>query len=333
MTRKLLLRGLVPGLFLLAFVLVLMAPAIIKNRLNAGLSDMPGGYRGTVQDVEIKLFEAGVVLHGFEIAKKDGSVKTPYLTARALEAKVVRGVERFRPELALRILSPQVNIVDADVERRTQFGPDMTLEDIAQKLPLDLRRIAIVEGEVHLRHFEAKPPVDVYVSHLNVRGDELSRCLPPAGACNAKFSVRGRPMGHGSLIVTGELNHDDAWTGDARGSLTNVHLNALSPLLTKYVEIDVKSGEAGLEGDLHLRGRRYFGALRPRLEGVDVLGKDSDGKRRVGREMVAGVAAHFIEKRDGRLTVRFEGEHGTDNLTFDLEVADHARAAADEEAP
>ena len=312
-------------LFVVLGAAALWLPGFIRDRINASLAIMPGGYRGHAESVSIHPVSLALHLEGFRIEKRDGSPELPYMRMQALVAEVVPAPGLW-PELELRFVKPQVNFVDAESNSKQMWGPHIDLAQLKKQLTLQLRRVIVEDGEVHLRHFGAEPPVDVYATHVNVLFDELTDCLPPSTACHATLTVRGRPMAGSALSAHGALVHDESespsWRFDLRALVDDLELRRVNSALIHYAKLDVQRGKASLRLALHQHDEHLYGSLRPLLSGVDVVGK-RDAHTRLGPELAAGLAAHFVEKRKGKVVLHFD-KRGTGALTGRLEVQDEA---------
>jgi hypothetical protein len=310
---------------LLMFACLLWLPAYVRHRLNASLAHMPNGYRGHTEEVSFHVWPAGLSLEGFRIEKRDGSVKVPYMRMDALEAKVVKGHGRW-PELELRFVNPQVNMVDAPSKAKQQWGPHIDLAELKRKLRLQLRRVVIENGEIHLRNFLSDPQVDVYATHVNVLFDEVTDCLPPSTTCNATLAVRGAAMAQSALRAKGTLKHgetgpqgkDESWRFDLTGEVKDLKLPRVNSALREYAKLDVEKGSATVGFSLHRHDLHLYGTLQPVLNDVDVVGeRNEDTKLR--NELAAGIAAHYLEKRNGNVLFHYE-KRGTGRLHAEVEV-------------
>ena len=308
-------------------------PGFIRDRINASLAEMPDGYRGHAERVSLHPLSLALHLEDFRIEKREGG-RLPYMRMEALVAEVVPAPGLW-PQLELRFVKPQINFVDAPSPGKQQWGPHIDLAELKQKLTLQLRRVVVEDGEVHLRHFSAEPPVDVYATHVNVLFDELTDCLPPSTSCHAKLMVRGRPMARSALSAQASLEHEQSserpdWRFDMNALVKDLELRRVNSALIHYAKLDVQKGKASLKLALHQHDAHLYGSLRPLLSGVDVVGK-RDAHSKLGPELAAGLAAHFVEKRKGKVVLRFE-KRGRGELTGRLEVDDEAPGELGEQA-
>jgi hypothetical protein len=334
-SRIMLALGIVAIVLALALLYV---PTLVRVTINDSLKTMPDGYRGVVEDIEIHPLRPGLDLVGLRIEKRDGSIKLPYLRMERLAVRVVEGTDTW-PELELRFVKPQANLVDAPTKAGQQWGPSIDLADLKEQLTLQLRRVIVEDGQVHLRHFSADPPIDVYASHLNVMFDNVTDCLPPSTTCNATLEARAHGMAQALITASGTLVHDEtgriakdeSWRFDVRGRVNDLRLPTVNPALVHYAKLDVQRGRGTVLAALHLHDKHLFGHVRPVLEDMDVVGKkDEDSK--LFRELAAGLAAHFVEKRDGRVVLHFD-KRGEGKLKTRLEIEDEAPRGVKNDAP
>ena len=110
----------------------------------------------------------------------------------------------------------------------------------------------------------------------------------------------------------------------------DLELRRVNSALIHYATLDVQKGKASLKLALHQHDAHLYGSLRPLLSGVDVVGK-RDAHSKLGPELAAGLAAHFVEKRKGKVVLRFE-KRGRGELSGRLEVDDEAPGELGEQA-
>ncbi|MFT3925018.1 MAG: DUF748 domain-containing protein [Myxococcales bacterium] len=318
------------GLVALAGLGWLVAPRLIARKVRRELASLPGGYTGDIDEVELRLWDAEVAMLGMRVEKKRPQIPTPFLRA----AEFVIGFERrgFGLRNTLRVVQPIVSLVDGKTPAQDQWGPHFKLETLREKLPFELDGLRVEDGQLHLRVFDAEPPVDAYLSHVDVAWSDLSHCLPPGDAtCDSRVRVRGRMMGHATLALGGRFERNPESSLVLSGTLRDLAARQLSPLLLRYVKVDVQDGKVDLDLRYHRHGDHYTALIVPKLEDLKVLGGRDDTK--LGREMALALTAGWFERRRGEKAVRLRGQSGRDNLDFKVvdSPAKEARDKRDEE--
>jgi len=312
---------------LLAFLALLLltklaGPALIEKAVEKSLADMPGGYRGTIEWVDLRMLRAEVALMGMQIEKKTGDIPVPYMKTQLVMGTVADG---FRPRTTLSFIDPVINIVDGPTEAATQTGPNIKLADVAKQLPFELITLRIQNAAIHFRNFEPKPPLDAYVTGFNLTWDKLVGCMPPgSAACRSEVQGKGALMKDGGIALKGTFERLPEPRFKARTSIRNLQVAQLSPLLKHYAKIDLQRGRVDLDGKLTQRGETKTAFLVPRLEDMDVMGGDKKDTS-FFRELGAAAAAGWFERKSGKKAISIISAPGkkTDFSLVDLTSDDN----------
>lgn len=295
----------------------LAAPGLIARKMRKELASLPDGYAGDIESAELRLFAGEVVMRGMRIEKQHPHIPAPFLRADEVVLGFVRDGLRLRN--TLRVVRPVISLVDGKTPAQDQFGPDYKLETFREKLPFELSEFRLEDAEVHLREFQADPPVDAYLSHLDLRWSELEFCLPPgATTCHSQLRIRGRFMGGASVVAAGTFERRPEETFALTGTLRNLAAKQLSPLLLRYAKIDIQKGKVDLDLRYRRQGDRYSAVIVPKLDDIEVIGGDHDTK--FGREMALAVTAGWFERRRGEKALRVRGT--SDGAVPDIAVID-----------
>lgn len=300
----------------LLLVARLAAPTVIEHVVESNLEDMPGGYRATVEGVDLRMLAAEVALLGLKIEKKSGNIPVPYLHASELVVGTMR--DSWKPRSTLRIVEPVISFVDGASEAAKQTGPKLDLAELRTKLPFELISVHLERAAVHFRNFQTRPDLDAWVDELDFDWRDLVGCLPPgSSACHSRLSGRGRIMKGGSLVLSGTFERPRAARFSMQAKVRDLKAAQLGPLMRHYAKVDVRGGE--VEADLrYLRlGTQHEATIVPRLHDLDVLGGDSKETsmlREVGLAAVAG----WFERKEGKKAIRLVSRGGD----LDMEIID-----------
>lgn len=290
------------GIFLVLLLIGrLAAPPLIEKVVEKSLENMPGGYRGTIDHIDMRMLSAEIALVGMQIEKKNGLVPVPFMKVGELVLGTVR--DGLKPRTTLRFVQPVINYVDAESEAKKQTGPTVDLAQIRKQLPFELINVQIEDGEFHFRNFEAKPPVDVYMQHLAVNWDKLVGCMPPGNAsCRSELAAEAAIMTTGKLDVKGKFERTPEVHFDARVTVDGLKAPRLNTLLKHYAKVDVKKGEIALEVTYKRRGERQDALIIPGLADFEVVG-DDDKDTRFFRELGVAAAAGYFERKRGKKAI------------------------------
>jgi hypothetical protein len=225
----------------------LAAPSLIAAKVRRSVETLEGGYRGSIDDVELSVLGGEVEILGLRIVKTNGKVPAPFMDVK----RFVLGMQRdgFKLRQTLRLVSLRMNFVDAESKAAEQWGPKFELEELRESLPLELGAVYIHDGQLHLRNFEARPAVDVYAENLELTWEKLAGCLPPGWPpCNSSLKAEAGVMGSGVFTAVGTYDRRQGSHFDVVGELKNLKVPQLNPALLEYAKIDAQEGS--LDGTL-----------------------------------------------------------------------------------
>jgi hypothetical protein len=286
----------------------LIAPPLIALKVRRSIAHMEGGYRGSISGVDLSVLSGEVALLDLRIQKANGKVPVPFMHIE----RFVLGVQRdgYRLRQTLRAVGLHANYVDAGQEDAQQWGPHFELRDLRKQLPLELAAFYVERGQVHFRNFGARPAIDVYARDVRLAWTGLVGCLPPGWAsCDSTLRGRARVMGSGELPLRGAYDRHHGSRFHVGAELRGLRPEELNALLLKYAQIDAQHGRVDLSADYELYERQQRLVLVPRLYDVQVMG--GDRARTSGlREMAAGVAAGFFERRRGSKAIAYTRRAG-----------------------
>tara|TARA_Y100000748_G_scaffold294918_1_gene286105 strand:- start:701 stop:1777 length:1077 start_codon:yes stop_codon:yes gene_type:complete len=269
-------------LVLLALLLLavhLLLPYIIKDIMNRKMADM-GDYRGHVEDVDIVLWRGAYRLNQLNIVKIDGEQQVPFVRLPRTDIKM-----RLRPfwehgaiVAEVDLYSPQLNFVDGDSEEQKQSGQGVDWRDKLQGLiPVQLDRVAIIDGEVAFRNFHSEPPVNLYVNQLQLTAHNLTNADQRDGGRDADLEGEGLLLAHAPLRFSSRFDPLGDWqNADFRLRLTDVELTRLNDFATAYGRFDFNAGTGDLVLEAEIRDGQVQGYIKPLLRGVDIFDMQQD---------------------------------------------------------
>lgn len=296
------------GIAVLLLAARLAAPALIAAKVRSSIETMEGGYRGDIDGVELSVLGAEVAILGMRIEKADGKVPAPFMDVK----RFILGVQRdgYKLRQTLRLVGLRINYVDARSPAGDQWGPKFELAELRESLPLELGAVYIHDGEVHLRNFEARPAVDIYAGDLELAWEKLAGCLPPGWPpCNSAVKGKASVMGSGALELAGTYDRRQGSHFEMSGELNGLKLPRLNPALLEYVKIDAQRGSADFDLFYTIQGQRKRFVLVPRLHDAEIMGGERERTAWL-REVAAGLAAGYFERKSGEKAVQYESRGG-----------------------
>jgi len=315
-------RGWIIALVVVLVVLVaarLAMPAIIKKVVNSKLENMPGGFQGSAESIDVRMLDGEIGLQQFRIVKKNGLVPVPFMKMQELVLGTVRDSWKLRS--TLRFVQPDASFVYSKSEAKKQYGPPGALDRLQGQLPFQLLWIKVEDGTFHFRDYEPKPDIDVFAKHVYVFWDKLVGCLPPGfTACRSNVKGRADLLESGKLQLKGTFVRAPEAEFKADASIENLRAPELNPVLKNYAKIEIQRGKIDLDAHYAQRGKRRDVTVVPYLRDFKLMGEDRDKESTsFVRQIGVAAAAGFFEKRQGEKAVRITSKpSGTDFELIDL---------------
>lgn len=283
------------------------ATPIVAKVVRSSIDKMEGGYHGDIRDVEISVLGAEVAMLDMTIVKTNGLVPVPFMQID----RFVLGMtfRNLRPRTELVAVGADVNMVDAKQKAKQQWGPKFDLADLRKQLPFELAAVRFEDATFHFRNFEASPKVDVVVHKLNAAWDNLQNCLPPGThECDSQLTGRARVMRGGSLALDGSFDRKQGPKFLANARVNDLKPVQLNPVMLEYAKIDAQEGNIDVEVRYRNQGEAQRLVLVPRLYEVKIMGSKHDGEVKLWREMAAGIAAGYFERKRGSKAIAYKND-------------------------
>jgi hypothetical protein len=285
----------------------LVAAPIVANVIRDSIETMEGGYRGEIGDVEISVLGTEVAMLDFRIKKTNGLVPVPFMDIPRFVLAV--RFKNFRPYTELVGVGTEVHIVDAKSKAKQQWGPKFELRDLRDQLPFELSAVRFEDSSVHFHNYEARPQVDVAVRKLNAAWEELEWCLPTGSkSCDSELAGKAQVLRGATLSFRGDFDRTAGPDFRTTARLTRLKPAQLNPVLLEYAKLDAQEGTIDVDVIYRNRNDAQRLVLVPRLYGVRMMGSENKGDIKLWREMLAGLAAGYFERKRGNKAILYE--HG-----------------------
>lgn len=258
---------------IVVFLVRLILPTVVERFVNARLSESED-YNGSVGDVDISLITGSYSVDDVEITKRDGDIPVPLLSAGSIQFSLLWSA-LFRGEVVAEIdfYETSLNIVDSDREPKKQTGAQLGwLSILNDLLPLRIERTTVHGGEFHFRNFDTNPPIDVYVSGLELEAVNLTNSRDLSDSLVASIDLEGKVVEGAQLTAKVALDpFAPLPTFDADMKLVNLQLNSIDTFISYYAPFDVEGGQLDLVVELASSEGRIVGYAKPLIEGLDVF--------------------------------------------------------------
>lgn len=295
------------ALIVVAVAVRIAAPPLIRGYVNRELSHLKN-YRGHVDDVDLAVWRGGCTVHGLTIAKTQSDIREPLVSAPLVDVSVQWGA-LMKGELVgeATLASPHVNFVRKGEETQYGEGPDWRAA-IDRLLPIRLNHVRITDGTVRFRNASADPPVDVFLSDLDVEFSNLTNIRESDTPVFTGLEATATAMGHAPLTLRARLDPlREQPEFDLNFALRDLQLTRLNPLLLAYLDVTAEAGTFSVFGEVAAARGAYDGYVKPLLDHTEFLRAKDFKERPLGaiwETFVAAVAELFKNHSKDRIGTR-----------------------------
>jgi hypothetical protein len=290
------------GLFLLFLVALgaivrAILPGVIRDYVNRTIDQSPL-YDGKIGEVELHLWRGAYSIHEIRLVKTTGSVPVPLFAAKQLDlavewpallnGKIVGQVAMIEPEL---------NFVDAESEGETQTGAGGPWLKILEDLfPFKINTIEIRRASIHFRTFTDAKPVDVYLSQLDGKIENLTNIRDEITPLITTITAKGLAMDHARFEYQMKMNpFSYRPTFHLAVRLLGLDVTKTNDLARTYGAFDFERGWFDLVIEMDAKEGQIEGYVKPLFRNLKVLSLREDIKEDNALEffweaMVAGVS-------------------------------------------
>lgn len=259
-------------------LLHLLLPLLIRDYLNRQFADM-GAYRGHIEDVDLALWRGAYRINGLMVERTDTEMPVPFLDApQILLAVSWRALWRGAVVARVQFRSPSLNFVDGGDSAQGQAGEGVDWRvRLEQLVPIRIDELSVRDGQVHFRNFHSEPPVDVYLTQLDMDILNLRNTRDADGSRVATVEATGLLQDQAptealaQLDPFGELNDFDLQL-----RITDLSLTALNELAGAYGKFDFAGGEGDFVMELNADEGRLSGYAKPLFRDVRVFAWEQD---------------------------------------------------------
>jgi len=295
--------------FVIIVVLLVAArlalPHFVQRYVNKVLDENPS-YDGHIGDVDIHLWRGAYSIDDIDIVKTEGKSPVPFFKAKKLDLSL-GWKELLEGAISARIkfYEPVVNFVDSKDPKGKQSGKEGSWGDTVDKLvPFDISRLEIENGAMHFRNFQAKPPVDLSLTQLQVSLRNLTNSKDEDKDLFATCDASAVAIGGGKLDLDLKLNpRATKPTFELKAKLIGMELKALNAFFKKYASLDFSSGRGDIVTEINAKNGILGGYVKPLIKNIDVLDfkddieKDKDGVFQVVWEAIAGTIVQLFKNQ------------------------------------
>ncbi len=304
------------GIIILSVILLLVAvrialPYVLKDIINHKINRVPG-YAGHVNDVDLRILKGAYAIKGIQLTQTSETKPVPFFSADEIEISVEwRALFHGALVSSITILHPQMEFL---AEKPQRTGEKLKADtanwqhNIKDLFPLRIDDFTILNGDVHFRSVNSKPPVDVYFQDFNVIATNLTNSAKISESMVSHVDVNGIVMGDGKIKTHLDIDpFAKQPTFNMNAEITNIDLPKLNNFLRAYGKFDVERGRFSLYVQCAASHGKFDGYLKPLLSDLKVVNWEKDKEdpaKLIWKSIVGAIADLFTNKKVDRLATR-----------------------------
>jgi hypothetical protein len=248
-------------------------PYWLESYVNRTIDRSPD-YTGGIGEVDVHLWRGAYTVHDMRVFKRTHSVPVPFFECPRLDFSLFWGaLAHGQARGKIRMEKPRLNFVHGPTSEESQTGSDQPWLGIVDDLyPFRIDRADIVDGDIHFEAFHKDPQVDVYLSQVNGRLENLTNVENTTDPLIATITASGRVMESGRLEFRMDMDPRSRLpTFDLALRLVDMDVRRLNALALAYGDFDFEEGWFDLVLELSAREGHVEGYAKPLFRGLRVL--------------------------------------------------------------
>jgi hypothetical protein len=275
---------------------------ILLDYANDKLDALPA-YGGHIGAIDLSLLRGGYDIQGIEIVKTGAGQPVPFFKADRIAATVEwRSLLRGSLVAEGDLYRPQVNLVQAESEQKSQLGKEVNWVDQFKELfPFRFNTVRIHDGTVTFRAPGIQTKDALTARHIDGSVSNLTNVADSTKETFARFHFDAQVLEDGNANVDGRIDPlAQQPTFDVNLRVKNVQLPQVNPWLTRFIKADAEKGEFELYMELAAAGARFKGYAKPVMRDVDIYSSEEPEKNPLKSlwEGIVDVAADILENRE-----------------------------------
>jgi hypothetical protein len=260
-------------------------------------------YDGHIEDLDLALLRGGYDIQGIEIVKTGSGQPVPFFKGERIEA-TVEWPSLLRGSLVAAgdLYRPQVNLVEAESEQRSQLGKEVNwVEQFKKLFPFRFNTVRVHDGTVTFRAPGIQTQDALTARHIDGQVTNLTNVADSTKETFAGFGFTADVLEGGSARVDGGVDPLAlAPTFDLNLRVRNVQLPQVNPWLARFIKADAESGEFELYLELAAAEGRFQGYAKPVMRDVNIYSSKEPERNPLKRlwEGLIDVAAEIFENRE-----------------------------------
>ncbi len=251
---------------------------MVRDYVNRTL-DRDLVYEGRIRGVEIHLWRGAYSIRDIRLSKRAGLVPIPFFSANRVDFSIEwNALLHGRVVAQLLIERPELNFVSNPDETQSQSGGDGPwLQMIRDLSPFEINSAIVRDGSVHFRTYRSQKPVDVYVSRLNGKINDLGNITDQTTPLVTTVEATGMAMDQAKLefkMRLDPLSYRPTFHVAAR--LLGLDVTNLNDLALEYGKFDFKRGWFDLVVEADVKEGQVNGYVKPLFRNLKVFSPGTD---------------------------------------------------------
>ena len=275
-------------------------PRFVRDYVNRTL-DKNQLYSGRIGQVDIHLWRGAYGIQDIRISKTTGNVPVPFFAAKRVDFAMQWDALRHRKLVGRMLIDePEMNFVDAPSEEEQQTGAGAPwLKLIEDLFPFRINRAVIRNGAVHFRAFQAKKPVDIYLSEVDGTIDNLGNIRDETRPLLATVQATAVAMDQAKFEFKMSLDpFSYRPTFHMAMRLIGLDVTKLNDLAMSYGKFDFERGWFDLVVEADAKEGQMQGYVKPLFRDLKIFSPSEDIKGEnvlqfFWQAMVGGVTSLF----------------------------------------
>lgn len=316
------------ALLILVVILVvarIILPYFVLKYVNKTLSELKE-YKGHVEDIDIALIRGAYQIIDIRIDKIDSvsnKVDTiPFFKSPQIDLSVQWNAI-FKGAIVgeIYVTDPVLNFVKGKHKNEDVKADTADFRTTIDKLmPLTINHFEIENGQIHYIDKYSSPHVDIAMTHLEIKADNLSNVNDSAKLLPAKLIASG-DVYEGRFDLNVDFNaFEKQPTFDLNAGLKNIQMVPLNDFFKAYANFKVEQGNLGLYTEFAAKKGNFKGYVKPIIKDIKIK-REGDFLDIVWENTVAGAATILENRKKEQLATKVPIEGKFENAETDLWTA------------
>ena len=245
------------------------------------------GYYGYVEDIDISLIRGAYQIQDIHLYSDELGKDFPLLEMKEIDISI-QWLALFKGSLVAEVefKEPDIYFVVApdDKKRRSNNFEKIKLtvfkDILVTQVPLQINRLEVFNGKVHYIDKSSSPNVEVQLSEMSLRINNLSNSLDLTETLIADFDFSSKVMKSATLEFDGSFDpYDEDVSLDMDFEMKKLNLKELNNMFLAYAYFDVEKGEFSIYSEVEVEKGDLDGYVKPFIDDLDIVNYPVEKKK------------------------------------------------------